>query len=253
MSYKLLTKFPSVFQRNSKLANVESCVQSRSLTKTDKKNKDGGEKCINKTCGEVKQKKSVWNIFGSKTGDEPPGKGRLRVTFSEAEGMRTGSGHRPHPRHAVPHGWFRVHRAAGYGEAPPVKIEPEEVTLGRLERHPTLKDAVDPMPPFTSVEQRLLKLCELKLHPEYKKHMSIPKPVDLSLPKHVYKTRSGPIADDEYPPHLKVSKECLDRKNVYAEFKRAAPPQQLLAKMLEIKQNEKPTLERKLKKEKQDC
>lgn len=76
--------------------------------------------------------------------------------------------------------------------------------------------------------------------------MSIPKhQPDLTLPKHVYKSRSGPIADDEYPAHLKLSKECLDRKNIFAEFKRAAPPRQLLVKMLEIKQNERPTLERK--------
>ncbi|XP_023312928.1 uncharacterized protein LOC111693023, partial [Anoplophora glabripennis] len=76
--------------------------------------------------------------------------------------------------------------------------------------------------------------------------MSMPKPqADLTLPKHLYKSRSGPIADDEYPPHLKLSKECLDRKNIFAEFKRATPPRQMMAKMLEMRQNQRPTLERK--------
>lgn len=47
--------------------------------------------------------------------------------------------------------------------------EPEDKLLEKIERDPTLKDVEDPMPTFESVEQRMIKLCDLGLHPAYKR------------------------------------------------------------------------------------
>uniref|UniRef100_A0A6P7F5R5 Uncharacterized protein LOC114326600 n=1 Tax=Diabrotica virgifera virgifera TaxID=50390 RepID=A0A6P7F5R5_DIAVI len=124
----------------------------------------------------------------------------------------------------------------------------ENDLLDRIERHPDLKNVVDPMPEFRSVGQRLVDLADKKLHPLYKKYMMTPKPPrQLPAPKHLYRSISGPIRPDDIPSRLHINKECLDRKNIYADFKRVEPPRQLLAKILEIQLNEKPTMEKKIK------
>lgn len=52
----------------------------------------------------------------------------------------------------------------------------EDRLVKQIEAHPDLKDKVDdPMPPFKSVEQRMLDLNQRKLHPMYKMYQSIPK------------------------------------------------------------------------------
>lgn len=125
----------------------------------------------------------------------------------------------------------------------------EEKVLRKIEAEPELKEKQDdPMPPFTTVEQRMMDLDARKLHPLYKKYQVTPrrmyktnqnsKPVE-------YKTRSGPVDPQEYPLRLKFNRELLEKKNMYAEYKKVEPPQQLVAKILELKQNERPTLERK--------
>lgn len=103
------------------------------------------------------------------------------------------------------------------------------------------------MPPFTTVEQRMMDLDARRLHPLYKKYQVTPRKFYkmTKQQKTEYKTRSGPVDPQDYPTHLKFNKELLEKKNMYAEYKKVEPPQQLVAKILEIKQNERPTLERK--------
>lgn len=134
-----------------------------------------------------------------------------------------------------------------HGYAPPGPPTKEEKTLKRMEAEPELKDKQeDPMPTFTTVEQRMMDLNERKLHPLYKKYQVTPRRMYKMINKQKeYKTRSGPITPDDYPLHLKFNRELLEKKNMYAEYKKVEPPQQMVAKILEMRQNERPTLERK--------
>nr|XP_023024620.1 uncharacterized protein LOC111512703 [Leptinotarsa decemlineata] len=128
------------------------------------------------------------------------------------------------------------------------KMKPEDAEqkiLDNLEKHPDLKNVEDTMPPFESVEKRMLDLDERKLHPLYKKYIFLPKkPSKLPVPKFTYKSRSGPVSSDEIPLKLKC-KEYMEKKNIFYDFKRVDPPRQLLARMLEMQLNEKPTMEKK--------
>ncbi|KAL1502563.1 hypothetical protein ABEB36_007688 [Hypothenemus hampei] len=125
------------------------------------------------------------------------------------------------------------------------KLSKEEEILEEMRRDPSLKGQHDPMPTFKSVELRLVELSERKLHPLYKKFMSIPK-----KPKRFfnmngninYETRSGPIAPEQFPPHLKINREMLEKKNILCDYKRAEPPRQMLAQMVEMRLNERPQL-----------
>lgn len=49
------------------------------------------------------------------------------------------------------------------------------------------------------------------------------------------------------PAQLKINKDLLVKKNMFADYKRVDPPRQMIARLLEIEQNATPTLERKLK------
>lgn len=76
--------------------------------------------------------------------------------------------------------------------------------------------------------------------------MSIPKPpprgkAQTQAPH--YKSRSGPVMAEDFPKHLKMNKECLDRKNILYECKKAEPPPQMLSRMVEMKMNERPKLQ----------
>lgn len=67
----------------------------------------------------------------------------------------------------------------------------EEVTLKQLEAEEELKHMLaDPMPPFRSVEMRLIELSERRLHPYYRMLRSVPKrpPAGFDHPKvrHAY-------------------------------------------------------------------
>lgn len=130
---------------------------------------------------------------------------------------------------------------------PPGPRTKEEKTLKRMEAEPELKDKQDdPMPSFTTVEQRMMDLNERKLHPLYKKYQVTPRRLYKMInTQKEYKSRSGPITPNDYPLHLKFNRELLEKKNMYAEYKKVEPPQQLVAKILEMRQNERPTLERK--------
>lgn len=125
-----------------------------------------------------------------------------------------------------------------------------------MQAEPELKEKQeDPMPTFTTVEQRMMDLDERRLHPLYKKYQVTPRKMykmknmgggGSGRPSHgEYKSRSGPVDPADYPVHLKFNKELLEKKNMYAEYKKVEPPQQLVAKILEMRQNERPTLERK--------
>ncbi|KAH1018374.1 uncharacterized protein LOC109546792 isoform X1 [Dendroctonus ponderosae] len=137
------------------------------------------------------------------------------------------------------------------------KVSSEEKILQEMLKDPTLKGQKDPMPPFQSVELKLIELNERKLHPLYKKLMSIPKKpsskaLNSKAPGLYYKTRSGPVMPEEFPPHLKINKELFEKKNIFYDGKRALVPQQMLARMVEMKQNERPQLKLQVP-EKPDC
>ncbi|XP_050301912.1 uncharacterized protein LOC126740082 [Anthonomus grandis grandis] len=125
----------------------------------------------------------------------------------------------------------------------------EDQILEEMTKDISLKGQCDPMPPFQSVELRLIQLNERKLHPLYKKLMSIPKRSSSlknsqeSLAS--YKTRSGPILPDEFPAHLKINREMFEKKNILYEYKKTEIPQQMLVRILEMKQNERPPLVKK--------
>lgn len=55
-------------------------------------------------------------------------------------------------------------------------IEPsytsEDLILEEMNKDPSIKGVCDPMPPFQSVELRLIELSERKLHPLYKKYVT---------------------------------------------------------------------------------
>ncbi|CAH0549229.1 unnamed protein product [Brassicogethes aeneus] len=121
--------------------------------------------------------------------------------------------------------------------------EPEDDILRKMETPADLKDVVDPLPNFESVEQRLLELSDHGLHPHYKKYMFMSRKPSNEDNYLEYKTKSGPINFEDLPEHFKISKQILERKNIYADLKRADPPRHLLAKVLEIRENAKPTLE----------
>lgn len=66
--------------------------------------------------------------------------------------------------------------------------------LERIEAHPTLKKSIgDPLPPYTSVEQRMIDLSDRKLHPLYSKMKTIPKR------KVVYCEESKPYTVEDMP------------------------------------------------------
>lgn len=126
----------------------------------------------------------------------------------------------------------------------------EDKILKKLEAHPDLKDYTeDPMPPFTTVEQRMMDLNLRKLHPLYKMYQSIPKKTKLEYCKDAktkkYKTRSGPVGIHDIPEQLKINKQLLEKKNMFSDYKRVEPPRQMIARLVEIEQNATPTLERK--------
>ncbi|RZC34438.1 uncharacterized protein BDFB_012199 [Asbolus verrucosus] len=130
----------------------------------------------------------------------------------------------------------------------------EDVILRKIEADMTNKDDVcDPMPPFQSVEQRLLDLNERRLHPFYKRYMTMPKrhrpsaPGDQAQVQNVYHCKTGPIQPGEIPDNFKFNRELLDKKNIFADFKQVELPKQLVVRMLEMDKNRKPSLEKKNK------
>lgn len=139
---------------------------------------------------------------------------------------------------------IQKHRTESGVQEPQTK---EEKIIRKIEAEPELKDKQeDPMPPYTTVEQRMMDLDERHLHPLYKKYQVTPRKIcKRTKPTTDYKTRSGPVDPKDYPTNLKFNKDLLEKKNMYAEYKTVQPPQQLVAKMLEIQQNVRPTLERK--------
>lgn len=132
----------------------------------------------------------------------------------------------------------------------------EDSILEKIETDLSIKNNLeDPMPPFQSVEQRMLDLAERRLHPFYKRYLSMARPMNIEEDKNTlelrqpYKCKSGPIQLEDIPAHLKLSKEVLETKNIFADFKGVELPKQMLAKIIEIEENRKPTLEKGSKKE----
>lgn len=136
---------------------------------------------------------------------------------------------------------------------PPREIEENEESkiLKKIEADLSNKDTTcDPMPPFQSVEQRMINLNEKKLHPFYKKYMSLPKKnfreeesPAIKFPP--YKCKTGPIKPEEIPENLQFNTQLLEKKNIFADFKRVELPKQMVVRIVEMEQNRKPTLEKK--------
>ncbi|VEN40904.1 unnamed protein product, partial [Callosobruchus maculatus] len=139
--------------------------------KKQKKQKKEEDPCPNKTCEE---KKSWWKLFKkseAKKVEKPP---LTACRKREAERLN-----QPEPDFSEFDGV--VYRTCGSAYilqqdkvnqdyVARTKAETaDDKLVDRLEAHPDIKDVVDPLPNFVSVEQRLLDLCEKKLHPLYKK------------------------------------------------------------------------------------
>ncbi|XP_044261018.1 uncharacterized protein LOC123008997 [Tribolium madens] len=127
----------------------------------------------------------------------------------------------------------------------------EDKVLMKIEADLSNKDSIcDPMPPFKSVEQRMIDLTERKLHPFYRRFMSLPKKNFVgeespSVRFSPYKCKSGPVKPEEIPENLQFNKQLLERKNIFADFKRVELPKQMVVRIVEMEQNRKPTLEKK--------
>ncbi|KAK4878867.1 hypothetical protein RN001_011373 [Aquatica leii] len=107
-------------------------------------------------------------------------------------------------------------------------------------------DATDPMPEFTTVEQRMLDLHEKKLHPFYKRYQNVTRRNVVILPSDcTYRYQNGPIKAKDVPTHIKYNHDLYKRTNIYSDFKIVEPPRSLIAKIIEIRQNQKRTMEPK--------
>lgn len=99
---------------------------------------------------------------------------------------------------------------------PDVGVSKEDRLVKQMEAHPDLKKNIDdPMPPFKTVEQRMIDLDQRKLHPLYKKYQSMPKKPksnNSQLKTPVYKTRSGPIGTYCYVDLVKVKSHLKQNK-----------------------------------------
>ncbi|CAH1967941.1 unnamed protein product [Acanthoscelides obtectus] len=215
-----------------------------------KKQKKEDDPCPNKTCEE---KKTLWSFF-RKTKPKKTEKSPF-TSCRKREALRK---NQPDPDFSQFNG--DVYRTCGSAyiiQQDKVKLDcvaptkgdsPDDKLVDRLEAHPDIKDVVDPLPDFVSVEQRLLDLCEKKLHPLYKKYMFMPKKKSqIEITKFSYKSRSGCIKPDEIPEQLNINKELFEKKNLFADFKTVEPPRQLVSKLAEIKLNARPTLEESVK------
>lgn len=125
----------------------------------------------------------------------------------------------------------------------------EELLIRKIEAPMGTKHEVeDPMPTFRSAEQRLLDLQDRKLHPAYKRYQGLrkkpPTKQEMELEKYT-SINFAKLEAEELPKQIRINTKLLETKNIFAEFKRVEPPKQLLGKLLEMKKNEKPTLEKK--------
>ncbi|CAG9770744.1 unnamed protein product [Ceutorhynchus assimilis] len=228
----------------------------KSCSKQVKKVKNPSE-CLEPCKGPGK--KSLWGIFGGS--NKPPQEKKPVREYEHVEIVSEEQAEMDMKKIAEMGG--EVYSTCGtayilqqdhYQQPKPYRPSNEDIILEEMMKDPSLKGQCDPMPAYETVALRMINLNDRRLHPLYKKLMTIPrkpKPVisskpktdtKLSNPASSYQTRSGPVKPEDYPAHLKINKEMLQKKNIMCEFKRAEPPQQMLGRMVEIKQNERPTL-----------
>ncbi|KAL3271755.1 hypothetical protein HHI36_022225 [Cryptolaemus montrouzieri] len=113
------------------------------------------------------------------------------------------------------------------------KKDKELKRLEKIEAHPTLKHELgDPLPPFTSVEQRLIDLNDRKLHPLYMKMQTIPKRIILNCepPKNFAFSKSPVI-----PKQIHLDRNLLEKKNILVDLKRIEPPKEVIQVGMEQK------------------
>ncbi|XP_044762672.1 uncharacterized protein LOC123319796 [Coccinella septempunctata] len=105
--------------------------------------------------------------------------------------------------------------------------------LERIEAHPTLKEKIgDPLPPFTSVEQRMIDWSDRKLHPLYLKMKSIPKR------RVIYCEKSKPYTVEDtpvFPKQIHIDRNLIEKKNILVDLKRIEPPKEVIQYGLEQK------------------
>ncbi|XP_030747591.1 uncharacterized protein LOC115876056 [Sitophilus oryzae] len=241
-----------------------NCAQLRYIHRPVRKLKKDPEEAVECLKPAKKPpKKSIWNIF----------KGKKEAECYEAEKKADTNPVKPVPdeqivcdlKHISNKMGGDAYRTCGtayilqtgHVEMPNLETDPETKILEDMVKDPSLKGQVDPMPPFESAEKRLIDLSERKLHPLYKRLMSIPKPPKpqpVPALRGSYKTRSGPVSPSDIPERLKLNKEAFEKKNIFCEFKKAHPPQQLMARLVEMNQNRRGTMEKKIEEmAKTDC
>ncbi|KAK9892333.1 hypothetical protein WA026_019788 [Henosepilachna vigintioctopunctata] len=116
----------------------------------------------------------------------------------------------------------------------PTQADQKELRrLEKMEAHPSLKEQLqDPLPPFTSVEQRLVDLSDHKVHPLYMKMQSIPKrKINFCATTKAF-TISSTTAK---PKQIEINTEILEKKNILVDLKRSEPPQETIEYGMEKK------------------
>lgn len=102
---------------------------------------------------------------------------------------------------------------------------PELKILKRLEANFERKNCIeDPMPQFTTAAQRMLDLCEKRLHPAYKRYLNVPRRRPPKCGKKSFQSLFDPT---DIPVQIRMNKPVLEMKNMYFEYKRIEPPRNL--------------------------
>ncbi|XP_018326623.1 uncharacterized protein LOC108737934 [Agrilus planipennis] len=131
---------------------------------------------------------------------------------------------------------------------PIIELQPsrEELLLKRIEANLEEKNLPHiSLPPFVSVEQRMMELDKRKLHPLYKKFMRMPPKKITKLittePRYTFRGKSLNIED--IPIQFEYNKGILNRKNIYVNFKRVHLSRSLLNRIVELQTTQSATLE----------
>ncbi|KAF5287631.1 hypothetical protein FQA39_LY15834 [Lamprigera yunnana] len=128
------------------------------------------------------------------------------------------------------------------------KIEEDHETLNSVE----VVEGLDPMPPFTTVEQRMLDLNEKRLHPLYKRCKTLTRRPLVEPTQYKYRCNCDPIDFKDIPKHFGYNIERMQHTNKYSEFKKVELPRQLVAKIIEMQQNKRRTIEEVVDVKKED-
>ncbi|KAF2897515.1 hypothetical protein ILUMI_08671 [Ignelater luminosus] len=195
------------------------------------------DKCPNKTCKKPPKKRSFWEyLCGTQQCPKTlPPKESCKIEQSQSTEL-------------VPVPYEEVKKYSSWGPAYLIQkdlipLKMKEEAKQQLQNAKQTQEE-EPAPNFMTAEQRLLYLSDKKLHPLYKIYKDFPKRKNLGLPeREFYKTRSGPIGIDEIPQEMKVNSNVIKAKNAFDPNQNVESLQGLVAKIAEMRKNEKPTME----------